>query len=139
MAEEYLTLVEEFFHEATYVAKHLWRDDLLPAKYNLDHAMKHRDLRTMLDWLVETDNDWSLPTRAYGKGLKRRLPADIWSALERTYVGAGIEENWEALFATIDLFSRVALRVGERLRFDYPSDMEARVRAYLEAVRKLTR
>jgi hypothetical protein len=39
--------VEEFFHEATYVAKHLRRDDLLPAKYNLDHAMKQRDLRAI--------------------------------------------------------------------------------------------
>jgi aminoglycoside 6-adenylyltransferase len=135
--EEYLTLVEEFFHEATYVAKHLWRDDLLPAKYNLDCAMKHRDLRQMLDWLVETEHKWSLPTRAYGKGLKRRLADDVWKALETTYVGAGESENWGALFATIDLFSRVARRVAERLGFLYPSGMEDRVRAYLEAVKDL--
>jgi aminoglycoside 6-adenylyltransferase len=137
--EEYLTRVEEFFHEATYVAKHLWRDELLPAKYNLDYAMKHRDLRQMLDWLVETEHDWSLPTRAYGKGLKRQLPDDVWGALERTYVGAGIKENWDALFATIDLFARTARQVAGSLGFRYPADMEDRVRGYLNAVRAMTR
>ena len=29
---EFTDLVEEFWWESTYVAKHLWRDDLLPAK-----------------------------------------------------------------------------------------------------------
>ena len=133
--KEYHTLVEEFFHEATYVAKHLWRDDLLPAKYNLDHAMKHRDLRLMLDWLVETENDWDLPTRAYGKGMKRRLPAPVWEALERTYVGAGNEDNWDALFATIELFRDVARSVADRLGFDYPAELHERVCRYLEAVK----
>jgi aminoglycoside 6-adenylyltransferase len=40
----YQNIVEEFFHEATCVAKHLWLDDLLPAKYNLDYAMKQVNL-----------------------------------------------------------------------------------------------
>lgn len=135
--DAYLTLVEEFLHEATYVAKHLWRDDLLPAKYNLDHAMKQRDLRKMLDWLIETDNDWSAPVRAHGKGLKERLPSDVWEALEQTYVGAGVEENWNALFVTIDLFRKVAIRVGDRLGFDYPHELDGRVRRYLDGVRGL--
>ncbi len=45
----YQTVVEEFLHEATYVAKHLWRGDLMAAKYNLDYAMKLVNLRTMLE------------------------------------------------------------------------------------------
>ncbi|MCK4410056.1 MAG: aminoglycoside 6-adenylyltransferase [Candidatus Eisenbacteria sp.] len=135
--DAYLTLVEEFFHEATYVAKHLWRDDLLPAKYNLDHAMKQRDLRKMLNWLVETENDWGVPVRAYSKGLKEHLPHGIWQALERAYAGAGIEENWNALFGTIDLFREVAVEVGDRLGFDHPRDLDGRVCRYLEKVRGL--
>ena len=136
--QQYHTLVEEFFHEATYVGKHLWRNDLMPAKYNLDYAMKHRDLRLMLDWLVETENDWSIPTRAYGKGLRRRLPGPVWAALERTYVGPGVGENWDALFATIELFRSVARTVGERLGFAYPARLDGRVCGYLEAVRRLS-
>src|SRR5262249_48801119 len=37
---EFQALIEEFWWETTYVAKHLWRDDLMCAKYNLDVVMK---------------------------------------------------------------------------------------------------
>jgi aminoglycoside 6-adenylyltransferase len=133
----YRARVEEFFHEATYVAKHLWRDDLMPAKYNLDYAMKGVNLRCMLEWRIEMDHGWSLKPGAYGKGLKRYLPPEVWSKLEATYVGAGTEENWAALFRTIDLFRQVALEVAAGLGYDYPHDLDRRVVAYLERVRDL--
>jgi aminoglycoside 6-adenylyltransferase len=135
--EEYLTIVELLFHEATYLAKHLWRDELIPAKYNLDVAMKFENLRVMLEWRMEIDHNWSIKTGAYGKGLKKRLPAEIWSALEETYVGAGREENWEAMFKTIDLFRRVAIEVGETLGYAYPQELHDRAVSYLNWVRSL--
>ena len=38
--KEYSALVEEFWWETSYVAKNLWRDELVHAKYNLDFVMK---------------------------------------------------------------------------------------------------
>jgi aminoglycoside 6-adenylyltransferase len=134
---EYLTIIELFFHEATYVAKHLWRNELIPAKYNLDQMMKFENLRVMLEWRMEMDHGWSMKTGAYGKGLKKHLPAEIWSALEATYVGAGIEENWQAMFRTINLFHKVAIEVGDHLGFAYPHDLHQRAVAYLTCVREL--
>jgi aminoglycoside 6-adenylyltransferase len=135
----YQTRVQEFFHEATYVAKHLWRDDLLPAKFNLDHMMKHDCLRQMLEWRIEIDHDWSVKPGAYGKGLKRWLPPDLWTELEGTYVGAGLEENWEALSRTIDLFRKVAVEVADHLGYAYPHDLDRRVVTYLNRVKLLDR
>jgi aminoglycoside 6-adenylyltransferase len=107
--DAYLELVEVFFHEATYVAKHLWRGDLLPAKYSLDHVMKLEKLRTMLEWLMEIDHNWSVKTGAYGKGLKKYLPPDIWAELETTYVGAETADNWNAMFnSTLSISGCVA-------------------------------
>ena len=134
---EYYRVVEEFFHEATYVAKHLWREDLMPAKYNLDQGMKQDNLRTMLEWRIEIDRGWSLKPGAYGKGLKRRLPPELWSELEDTYVGAGQEENWAALFRTIDLFRKVAIEVGSSLGYTYPHHLDRRVVVYLQKVKVL--
>jgi aminoglycoside 6-adenylyltransferase len=48
--ETYLTLINDFFSEAPYVAKCLWRDELLPAKWCLDYDMKHTYLRQLLEW-----------------------------------------------------------------------------------------
>jgi aminoglycoside 6-adenylyltransferase len=133
--ETYYQVVEEFFHESTYVAKNLWRDELLPWKYSLDQVMKTKKLRRMLEWHVETEQDWTVETGVLGKGLKKYLRPDLWEGLEQTYVGTGVEENWEALFRTIDLFRRVAIEVGERLGYDYPRDLDRRVVAYLREVR----
>ncbi|MGC9335178.1 MAG: aminoglycoside 6-adenylyltransferase, partial [Anaerolineae bacterium] len=137
--EEFLTLVEEFHHEATYVAKHLWRDDLLPAKYNLDQAMKQVNLRRMLEWRLQIDYDWSVKVGAYGKGLKRHLAPSLWSELEATYVGADLAENWAALFGTIGLFRRVGNEVAAHLGYEYPDQMDRRVVHYLRRVEALQR
>jgi len=66
--EAYLEEIELFFHEATYVAKYLWRADLVAAKHIFD-SIKVGNLRQMLEWSIEIDRDWSLKPGAYGRYL----------------------------------------------------------------------
>jgi aminoglycoside 6-adenylyltransferase len=134
---EYQALIEEFWWETTYVAKHLWRDELILAKYNLEVVMKYELLLPMLEWRMELDHGWTWNPGLLGRGLKRALPPDLWSALERTYVGPGIEDNWEALLAITTLFRRVAQEVGQALGYAYPQEMDCGVSAYLEETRHL--
>ncbi len=134
---QYLHLVEEFFHEGTYVVKHLWRDDLLPAKYNLDHAMKQHCLRQMLEWWIASEQNWSWKPGAYGKGLKKIVGAELWADLESTYTGASLEENRRAFYRTVALFRKVAVSVSERLGFAYPHEMDRRCVAYFKRVEQL--
>lgn len=134
---EYLELIEVFFHEATYVAKHLWRGDLLPAKFCLDQMMKQEKLHKLLTWQIGINTGWAQKTGSLGKGLQKQVDPAIWAALEATYVGAGIAENWAALMHTISLFRRVAIAVGEHLGYAYPHDMDQRMQAYLEHVKTL--
>lgn len=135
--ETYQTVIQDFFSDAPYVAKCLWRDELLPAKWCLDYDMKHNYLRPMLEWRVERDHGWSVPTGALGKGLKKRLPPAIWSQLESTYVGAGIADNWEALFQTMALFRQVAIDVADDLGYTYPHDLDRRVTTYVQSIKDL--
>jgi aminoglycoside 6-adenylyltransferase len=137
--EEYETRIEVFFHEATYVAKHLWRDDLMAMKYNLDYAMKVNKLREMLEWRMEIDRDWSVKPGAYGRGLKQHLAPETVLELESTYVGAGEKENWDALFRTIALYRRVAIEVGQHLGYSYPHELDRRAMEYLKKVQHLDR
>lgn len=136
---EYQTVIEEFFHETTYVAKLLWRGELMPAKYSLDYVMKIQGLRQMLEWHIETLNDWTIKAGVLGKGLKERLEPEIWPMLESTYAGADLEENWDALGKSIILFRKVAIDVGLHLGYEYPHDLDRRMMNYLEKVRKLDR
>ncbi len=122
--KQYLALIEEFFNDALYVAKNICRDNLFAVKLSLDYIMKYQCLRKLLEWRMEIERGWSARPGSCGKGLKQRTVPEIWAALESTYVGAGTEENWEALFKTIDLFRRIAVEVGEKLGYAYPYEQD---------------
>ncbi|HVN56021.1 MAG TPA: aminoglycoside 6-adenylyltransferase [Anaerolineaceae bacterium] len=136
---EYLEGIEIFFHEATYLAKYLWRDDLLPARHHLDISLKEDHLLPMMEWLVEIEQGWPVKTGHWGRGLKKWLRRELWAELEGTYAGAGLEENWAAMFRTIDLFQKVAQEVGQALGFEYPLALHERAVRYLCRVRDLDR
>ena len=88
---------------------------------------------------MEMDYQWAVKPGPYGRRLKQWLRPDLWAALESTYAGAGLEANWEAMFATITLFRRVAIEVGDRLGYAYPHSLDERAVAYLQKVRNLDR
>ena len=136
---DYQALIESFFLDTGYVAKFLWRDDLVAAKYILDHSLKHQHLLIMLGWRIEIDHDWALKLGPYGRGLKRLLPQDLWEEFEATYTDAEPSSNWSALFRSIDVMRRVAIEVGDHLGYRYPEQLERRVLAYLQKVREFPR
>ncbi len=136
---EYEALVEEFWWDTTYVAKGLWRGEVFHAKWALDADAKYGALRRMLEWRLELDHAWSLKPGAYGRGLERLLPADVWAGLAATFVGTEVDENWDALFRTTALFRRVATELGDALGYDYPHRVDETVTALLIEVRALPR
>ena len=101
--------------------------------------MKHTYLRQLLEWRMEIDHDWSAPAGFLGKGLKKRLPPDIWAQVEQTYAGARLADNWNALAHTLDLFRRMAVEVGDRLGYAYPHDLHQRVSACVDHIKRLER
>jgi aminoglycoside 6-adenylyltransferase len=131
--QQYVALVEEFWWEATYVAKGLWRDELFFTRFVLDADIRHGALRRMLEWLVETEHDWSLRPGAYGRGLERLLPAELAEQLEATYAADG----WEAFDRTASLFRRAGRAVGDALGYPYPQRVDDGVTAWLDRVRSL--
>jgi aminoglycoside 6-adenylyltransferase len=132
---EYGELIDEFWWSATYVAKALWRGDLVFARFVLDYDLKLGAVRRVLEWRIELDHGWSLRPGAYGRDLERLLPADLVAELASTYVGADTEENWQALFTTTALFRRVATEVADALGYRYPLETDEAVTAQLAAVR----
>lgn len=134
---EYDALIDEFWWDTTYVAKSLWRGEVVFAKFMLDYDAKLVALRRLLECRIEIDHDWSLKPGVYGRGLERLLPPDMWSELASTYVGTDVEDNWNALFRSTALFRRVASDVGDALGYPYPRQVDDAVTAHLEAVRGL--
>jgi aminoglycoside 6-adenylyltransferase len=134
---EFQTWINDFWSDPPYVAKCLWRDELLPAKWCLDEDMKHIYLRQLLEWQIEIEHGWSLPTGFLGKGLKKHLSPATWAQLEASYAGAGLAENWVALANTMALFRQVAIQVGAQLGYAYPHDLDRRVSEYVEQIKRM--
>jgi len=131
---EYLQFVEEFFSNAPYAAKHIRRGDYFPLESMLNF-MRYEKLGKMLEWQIEIENDWSLKSGNYGKGLQKYLSPKIFTEIENTYAGYGAQANWESLFRIIKLFGNVAIEVGGKLGYTYPKNMESHMMEYLQKVR----
>lgn len=132
---DFTAVIEEFWFETSYVAKNLWRRELLPAKYSLECVSKQALLRRMLEWRVALDHDWTYRPGVEGRRLQDHLPPDLWIALEQTYAGADLEDNWTALFRTTALFRRVATDVARQIGLEYPHRLDAEMMRYLEQIR----
>lgn len=133
--EEYEASVNDFFWDATYVAKNLWRDELYYAKYMLDNIIRFKCLNRMIDWYIAMQRNWSISTNKYGRFFKRYLDSKTWTELTATFSDAGIENNWQAFFNMIDLFRKLAKDVAKNLGYEYPDEIDQKVTEYCNKVK----
>jgi aminoglycoside 6-adenylyltransferase len=135
-AQAFADCCNEFWWVCPYVAKGLWRQEILYARHMLDQVVRGQ-LMTMLVWHIGVKTGFAVSPGKFGKYSQRHLDPELWQALLRTYAGADYDATWEALFTMCSLFERAAAPVAEHLGFAYPHDDARRVRAHLAHVRLL--
>jgi aminoglycoside 6-adenylyltransferase len=137
-AKKFADRCNEFWWVSTYVAKGLWREEIIYAKYLLDNAIREQ-LMKMLTWHVGIKTQFTVGPGKFGKHLKQHLEPTHWAMLEKTYSDASYENTWEALHTMCDLFRIVAIGVGAHFGFDYPHMDDEKVSAHLKHVQSLPR
>ncbi|MBA4538143.1 aminoglycoside 6-adenylyltransferase [Bacillus aquiflavi] len=125
----------EFWWVSTYVAKGLWRQEMI---YAYDHLNIVRSmLIKMLEWRIGIERNFSLSIGKNGKYLKRYLNKETWESLLSTYPNGDEAHVWNALFLMTEVFEQVAVEVAEELQFNYPLEEWRKVKQYLHHVRTL--
>lgn len=126
----------EFWWVSPYVAKGLWRGELL---YAIDHMNLYVRpmLLMMLSWYAGVLTDFSLSVGKNGKYLERYLPEKLWRKLLLTYPPAEPEKLWDSLMRMGELFRETALFVGEALGYEYDFGQDQRTMDFLKDIRKL--
>jgi aminoglycoside 6-adenylyltransferase len=137
-AKAFADCCNEFWWVSAYVAKGLWREEILYAKHMLNRFVRPQ-LMMVLTWYAGMETDFSQSPGKYGKYLEQILAPDLWQRLLRTYADADYDRTWDALFTMVDLFREVALQVAEQFGFDYAHGDDERMTAHLHHVRKLPR
>ena len=137
-AKNFFDCTNEFWWCAPYVAKGLWRHEIVYAKHMLDLYVREQ-LDKMLVWYIGTHNNFQKSSGKMGKYLEKFLEPELWQMLLRTYSDADYEHTWDALLVMGELFHRVAVPVAEHFGFTYPHGEDQRVTNHLKHVRQLPR
>ena len=137
-AKAFSECCNEFWWVCPYVAKGLWREEILYAKHMLDNVIREQ-LMKMLTWHMGVKTRFLDSPGKLGKHLKRYLEPELWEMLENTYADASYESTWDSLNTMCELFRMTANQVGEHFGFDYPRNDEEKVSAHLKHVRSLPR
>ncbi|GED27718.1 aminoglycoside 6-adenylyltransferase [Brevibacillus agri] len=135
-AEYFRDCCNEFWWVSTYVAKGLWRREILFAIEYLERYVRPM-LMKMVEWRVGIQTDFSVSIGKGGKYLEAHLTAERWQKLLSTYPGGSYEGVWAALFAMGELFREVANEVAAALGYAYPQGDDERVTHYLQRVSRL--
>jgi len=135
-AKVFADCCNEFWWVSAYVAKGLWREEILYAKHMLNRFVRPQ-LMMMLTWYAGMKTDFTQSAGKHGKYLDRILEPDLWAMLLQTYSDADHDRTWDALLTMGDLFRRVALQVAERFDLGYPDEDDRRMSAHLRHVRDL--
>jgi len=126
----------EFWWITTYVAKGLWRKEILYANYHLDSILRPC-LLSMMSWDAGIKTNFSLSVGKQYKYLDKYTDQEDWKLLLSTYRNSTYEDCWDSLFATVALFRKVALKVARELSYNYNENDDKRVTQYLEYVHGL--
>ncbi|PWT93132.1 MAG: aminoglycoside adenylyltransferase [Blastocatellia bacterium] len=135
-AKAFFDCCNEFWWVCPYVAKGLWREEIIYAKYMLDQIVRSQ-LMIMLNWYLGAQTQVSVNPGNHGKYLKKYLEPELWSMLEKTYSNARYDDTWDALFIMCDLFRRSAKRVAVHFGFEYLQRDDDKVTAHLKHIQAL--
>ncbi|WP_238327428.1 aminoglycoside 6-adenylyltransferase [Paenibacillus gorillae] len=124
----------EFWWVSTYVAKGLWRKEMLFAQDHLNQIMRPM-LIQMLEWEAGIATGFTLSVGKNGKYLDHYISGESWNELMATFATGKYEEMWDALFRSFALFRKTSAVVAEYFGFGYPEEDDKRVTSFIEGLR----
>jgi aminoglycoside 6-adenylyltransferase len=133
-SKEYEDCCNEFWWCSPYVARGLWRGEILYAHHMLDEVVRG-ELMKMLVWFIGIRTGFHQNPGKYGKRFKNFLPPELWQILLKTYASSEIEATWDALFQVCRLFRLTAPVVAEYFGYAYSLEEDERVFAFLDQIK----
>ena len=128
-------ILNDFWWDTTYVVKCLKRDEIFYTKFMSETNIRTEYLIPLIEWYIASQHDWNISTNKYGRLFKKYLTAEMWIKIEQTFSGSKIDDNWDALFAMIDLVSKIGTELSQKLNYEYPEKLEMDIREYLSALK----
>ncbi len=134
--KEFEETLNESWWIQTYVAKGIWRDELLLVKYMFDVILIDC-IRQLLTWHAGLEYNWSVNVGKCGKWLKDFLPEEIYNEFISLYPSTDYNEIWELLFKAGRLIHKIGIELARELGYTYPIQDDINVTEYLQRIKAL--
>jgi len=127
----------EFRWVSTYVAKALWRCEIIYAKDILDNSVR-KMFMLMIEWFIGTETNFSVSIGKSGRNVKKFVSSPLYERILETYADSDIENIWRSLFNMAEIFSELAIRTANALSFKYDFIEDEKVTRYLKRIHEMT-
>ncbi len=125
----------EFWWVQPYVAKGLWRGELIGPHTLLE--IIRDELLKMLTWYYGVRTDFKCAPGKHGRFFPDVLEAELWEMVRESYPTYETRAVWASMFTMGDLFRTTANVIASHFGYSYPKGDDARVLAFLRKVRDL--
>jgi len=134
--QEFKDCCNEFWWVSTYVAKGLWRHELIYAKATLENVVRLMFLK-MIEWYIGAQTEFKVSLGKSGRNVKQHVSPELYQKILSTYQDSDINNTWLSLFTMTSTFSELANEVACGLGFRYNTVEEENVTGYLRSIYKM--
>ena len=127
---EFIACCNEFWWISTYLAKGLWRKNLI---YSLGvyYQNIHIEFMNLLRWYIGIKNNFKISSGKYDKYFEKLLPSEIYNKFLNTYPSANDINIWKAFKIMCELFDDIAIKISNNLNFNYNNEESKNVMNYI--------
>ncbi len=128
--KEFIDCCNEFWWVSTYVAKGLWRNEIIYAKQMLEIPVRTMFLK-IIEWYIGIEMNFTVSFGNEGRNMKDLIPGNLYDKILSTYPDSRIENIWNSLFMMTELFHDLANKIAKRMSFNYNEEEEQNINEYL--------
>ncbi|TKK71801.1 aminoglycoside 6-adenylyltransferase [Ilyomonas limi] len=130
-AKEFKDCCNEFWWVSTYVAKGLWRKEIIYATAMLEGPVRSMFLQ-VIEWHIGIKTGFTVSFGKCGRNAQRYLSPGLYNQILATYSNNSIDYIWNALLLMAALFNELANEIAGNLNLPYNNEEANNVISYLK-------
>ena len=130
---EFVNIVNDFWYHSVWTTKKLKRGELWTAKLCMDSYMKWK-LLSIIEYYAQAVHGADYNTWHSGRFIEEWAEKWIIEKLSLCFSHYNKENIMSALLSTMDLFRAIAIKVAEKLCFQYPKEADEYATAWVTSV-----
>jgi len=131
--KEFVNIVNDFWYHSVWTTKKLKRGELWTAKFCMDSFMKWK-LLSIIEYYAQAVHGADYNTWHSGRFIEEWAEKWIIEKLSLCFSHYNKENIMSALLSTMDLFRAIAIKVAEKLCFQYPKEADEYATAWVTSV-----